>query len=1812
MKAVKTWVLIVLLCITAINVYAWPIPDTGQTLCYDAAGAVIACPAPGQAFYGQDGNYTIDPPSYTKLDAGVVLADDTATWAMVKDNVTGLIWENKTSDGSIHDGAKKFTWCDTNTATNRGNQGTCGTGTGNAATDTKAYIKALNDANFGGFSDWRLPSVNELGSIVDGGRFNPSINTAWFSSTVPSYYWSSTTNAVNTDRAWLVLFYDCYVSLDDRSNSYYVRAVRGGQSGSLDHLVINGDGTVTDTDTGLMWQQGTPSPATMTWDAALSYAEGLTLAGYDDWRLPTPKEFQSIVDYNRSAPAIDTALFPGTVSSYYWSSTTHAFDTHSAWLVSFGYGDGLHDDKSYSSDVRAVRAGQSLVLGHLALSEPSRAASWNIGEQKTITWDTALIGGNVKISLSRQGGKTGTFTEIIAESAPNSGFYTWTVTGPSSVNCVLRIEPLSDGAKATTQGLFSITPSTIAITSVQAMQRTGTQLVDITYDLAYAGANNLNISVQVSDNGGATYAVPATSFSGDGYGAVVQPGTGEKIVWDAGADWNQQYSQAMRFKVVACDGVGVVPTNMVLIPAGSFQMGDDGLGFAVHTVTLSAFYLDRYEVTKALWDEVYTWATANGYTFDNAGAGTTTTHPVQTVSWYDVVKWLNARSAKEGRTPVYYTDSGQATVYRTGQVDVAAGAVKWSANGYRLPTEAEWEYAARAGTTTRYYTGNCISPDTQANFNGTLAYYGCPTGQYRGATTVVGSFPANPWGLYDMAGNIWEWTWDWWYEAYSSSTVTNPQGPAWGWYRVSRGGGWYNYTVESASRDVGTPSYADGSIGFRSALRSALCQASGSVETNILTVDTTGFTLSVTRSGSGVGRITNQTSEIDCGSSCNAIFGSGQSVTLTATPGAWAAFTGWSGGVCSGTSPICQVTMDGAKSVTAIFTAIVESTPPILVITKPANNAVVTSLYEIGGTVMDASPSSGLKKVELQVKGSDFYLTNNPAEWWSRTQTTLAVNPTENLPAAGSLSWNWLKNTSSVGWLNDTRYTITATATDQAGNASTTTSQFAYCTSQTYTTLSMDLSSRMILNGDTVEVSGQLLRLPNTDVNMKDYPIKLKITAPDETVTYRDTQTDDTGTHLITTDDTGHYLITDVSGFTLPGSYKLQAEFVPTGCLFGSTATAKNVIVGKSAGYAVIVEGRIANDPEGQKSHNKTTNRIYKKLIERGFADANIKYFNYVSPQPQVVIEGVYTKDAVRVAITDWAKTQMNLLAAPLYIIMVDHGNKDAFYLDSNATIIPGELALWLDALEDKLDDEAKAEKRVVVIGACYSGSFIPALSKPGSNRVIVTSATADEQSYKGLIETDETENIRSGEYFLDEFFVQLSRGYSFKKSFQEAAKKTREFTHQGGVNAPMNKYFDTSVQHPLLDDNGDGKGSNLFTEGMMGDGMKVGDFYLGIGPTYNTNAPGNQAEITEVTPTVYLEPGVSAANLWLRTNVISGDVRSAGLMIRPPGPIANITGSTQGGTDQLFIDLETQFMSYEAPNNWWKRKLISEFSTSGIYEIFYYVRDSVTGDISPLRRSVLYKKMAGNSAPNPFTLGSPADGVETKTTLIFRWNPAVVPDPDGDPVTYNLVITDESGVEVYRREGITTTLAIVDQSANLHDKTNYYWYVEAVDSYGNVRPSTSRLFTTNNKNYIPGIIQGVIFSDQASAMIAAATVKATIGSDLPVIIQSNLAGNFALEVRPGDTVKIECVKTGYQTASLTNMVVPPGEITTINIPLSVSAGPGDLNGDTKVDLADAILALKVVSGITSTVHKEADLNSDGKIGMADVIFILQKAAELR
>jgi formylglycine-generating enzyme required for sulfatase activity len=252
--------------------------------------------------------------------------------------------------------------------------------------------------------------------------------------------------------------------------------------------------------------------------------------------------------------------------------------------------------------------------------------------------------------------------------------------------------------------------------------------------------------------------------------------------------------------------VGTIPLGMVLISAGSFTMGnstgDTDITDAPPTVvSVSAFCMDANLVTLSQWQSVYFWATNHGYTFANAGAGKGPNHPVTSVNWHDCVKWCNARSEQAGLGPVYYTDATQATVYRSGQIDITNSCVKWSTNAYRLPTEAEWEKAARGGLSgQRFPWGNLINKNL-ANYCGApglggydLGTLGYNTNFTNGAmpyTSPVGYFAPNCYGLNDMAGNVVQWCWDY-YGVYGGGS--DPQGPAGvGSGRVYRGGNWHDW-----------------------------------------------------------------------------------------------------------------------------------------------------------------------------------------------------------------------------------------------------------------------------------------------------------------------------------------------------------------------------------------------------------------------------------------------------------------------------------------------------------------------------------------------------------------------------------------------------------------------------------------------------------------------------------------------------------------------------------------------------------------------------------------------------------------------------------------------------------------------------------------------------------------------------------------------------------------------------------------------------------------------------------------------------------
>lgn len=258
------------------------------------------------------------------------------------------------------------------------------------------------------------------------------------------------------------------------------------------------------------------------------------------------------------------------------------------------------------------------------------------------------------------------------------------------------------------------------------------------------------------------------------------------------------------------DTMTTPPENFVLISGGIFEMGSPDTEAwrsedeTQHIVTVSDFYMSMYEVTQAEYTEVI-GSNPSSFSGDML--------PVETVSWLDAIRYCNARSELEGLQPAYSIEGQTVTWNR-------------SADGYRLPTEAEWEYACRAGTTTPFHTENSISAE-EANYYGHYPYeiennyfsqsnLDTKPGEYRQTTVDVSSFSPNGWGLYNMHGNVGEWVWDY-YGAYSAKEQNNPTGPETGTLRIYRGGGWNDFAknMRSAYRAAMAEDKSSFNIGIR-------------------------------------------------------------------------------------------------------------------------------------------------------------------------------------------------------------------------------------------------------------------------------------------------------------------------------------------------------------------------------------------------------------------------------------------------------------------------------------------------------------------------------------------------------------------------------------------------------------------------------------------------------------------------------------------------------------------------------------------------------------------------------------------------------------------------------------------------------------------------------------------------------------------------------------------------------------------------------------------------------------------------------------
>jgi formylglycine-generating enzyme required for sulfatase activity len=274
--------------------------------------------------------------------------------------------------------------------------------------------------------------------------------------------------------------------------------------------------------------------------------------------------------------------------------------------------------------------------------------------------------------------------------------------------------------------------------------------------------------------------------------ALIQISADRGALVRVGNGWQQQteHITVSGYKQELAKGLAI---TMLQIPAGSFQMGSPaseaeriGNEGPQHRVELQSFFLGQTPVTQAQWKEVASWSQVNLKLNPNAARFKGPNRPVEQVSWEEAMEFCRRLSK---RTKLVYT----------------------------LPSEAQWEYACRAGTTTPFAFGDTLTPDL-ANYDGNYTYGSAPKGQYRQQTTDVGNFVGNAWGLQDMHGNVWEWCLDPWHDSYKGAPA---DGSAWtaggGTSRLLRGGSWRDHPADcrSACRDGNHPDDRGRFIGFR-------------------------------------------------------------------------------------------------------------------------------------------------------------------------------------------------------------------------------------------------------------------------------------------------------------------------------------------------------------------------------------------------------------------------------------------------------------------------------------------------------------------------------------------------------------------------------------------------------------------------------------------------------------------------------------------------------------------------------------------------------------------------------------------------------------------------------------------------------------------------------------------------------------------------------------------------------------------------------------------------------------------------------------
>jgi photosystem II stability/assembly factor-like uncharacterized protein len=869
----------------------------------------------------------------------------------------------------------------------------------------------------------------------------------------------------------------------------------------------------------------------------------------------------------------------------------------------------------------------------------------------------------------------------------------------------------------------------------------------------------------------------------------------------------------------------------------------------------------------------------------------------------------------------------------------------------------------------------------------------------------------------------------------------------------------------------------------------------------------------------------------------------------------------------AGSYPLIITAANGVPpdAVRSLLLTVLPASTLAATITTPAKGAGLSSLAGITGT----ASGTGLSRIEIQITDGTYYL---------QSSGTFSTTPAW-LTASGTSNWSY--DTSTIPWREGITYTILARASDGSTTSvpATSTSTIQIPTTKTGTILTLaDIAT--LRAGNSTTVSGTLVKADTTAASNQS--VTLLITPPTTATTPNPALI----TIPLTTDTTGAFASGSLSNFALPGVYMVQARYEGTTTLAASFAS-QALGVTPQSGYAIIVSGKAA-DNDLLDLHTASTDSIYTTLVtKRGFFPENINYLKSTT-------SAAVTKQQIQDAITVWAKDKLSAAPGPLYLFLIDHGTTTGFVLDDQ-TLTPDDLKGYLDTLESDTSvvgsGTLSTYKRFVIIGTCYSGTFIDKLSKPG--RVIITSAANDERSIAGFSIYNSATNttFSGGEYFIDTLINFLGRGDNFKDAVTQASTNVALRDPRTVAPGFHSSVYDSLAQHPLLDDNGDTTGS--YNLDGSADGTQASILTLGVG----RRSIGNPADITAVTSTAFI-PADQGTDypLWLTVNDNSR-ISKAWMEIRTPNTA--VTGGSSSG--QVIPSLVTLPLYYDGLQ--WQHNYT--FSASGTYSILYYTQDNQTGDISPAAHSVIYKNKSGNTTPAAFNLLSPDDSSAQSTMFTLAWQEV----PSANPLTYTLLVsTDQNfGTIVYKEESIpqATTYIADGKLKNSATGTYYcqsskdtwcYWKIQAIDSYGAITESDVRRFTTVLTNGLPSILKGYVRSLTGGGAIAGASIS-TGASNFKTL--SN--GAYLIIVSTGN-VSLNVSATGYQAKKLSNLNATAGKILANDIILSItsSAKLGDCNNDNTVTIAEVQSAINMFLGLKAPATC-VDLDNSSGVSIAEV-----------